>query len=169
MPRPPTNLHQKVRELFQHTAPLHAQADRPIRHFERSVNSGSLLLNYIKDHIEPNDVYETVYEGHLGHLRRMVLAELIETFERFLKELAALCIDYIAPYTTDDRFDDFVPKRGDKIASFVNAPTIGKALCESDTWINNATINTPICVALERPSRGGLGIVVSSIKSAARD
>lgn len=72
----------------------------------------------------------------------MILAELIESFERFLKELASLCVDFLATYTTDDRFDEFLPRRGDTIAAFVNAASIGKALCESDTWINNSTIST---------------------------
>jgi hypothetical protein len=83
-----------------------------------------------------------VYNRHLSHLRRMVLAELIQSFERFLKELASHCVDCLAPYTIDDRFEEFVPRRSDKIASFVNAPTIGKALCESDTWISNPSINS---------------------------
>ena len=154
MPRPAIDLHQKVREVLRHTSPLHPEADRPIQHFERSVNAGLLLLGYIDAHIDPNDVYAAVYERHLGHLRRMVLAELIETFERFLKELAALCVDHLAPFTADDRFEDFVPKRSDKIAAFINAPSIGKALCESDTWLNNSTINTRFASLLKGPSAG---------------
>ena len=84
VPRQPINLHQKVREVLQHTSPLLPEADRPIRHFERSVNAGLLLLDYFDDHIDSNDVYVAVYDRYFGHLRRMVLAELIETFERFL-------------------------------------------------------------------------------------
>lgn len=152
MPRPPINLHKKVREVLQHTAPLPPQADCPIQHFEASVNAALLLLSYIDAHIDPNDVYEAVYERHLGHLRRMILAELIESFERFLKELAAVCVDYLAIYTTDDRLDELVPKRSDKIAAFVNAASIGKALCESDTWISNPAINTRFSSLLKNPS-----------------
>lgn len=152
LPRPAINLHLKVREVLQHTAPLLPLADRPIQHFEQSVNAGLLLLNYIDDHIDPDDVYEAVYSRHLGHLRRMVLAELIESFERFLKELASVCVDFLAPYTADDRFSEFVPKRSDKIAAFVNAPSVGKALCESDTWLNNQTINTRFASLLMDPS-----------------
>jgi hypothetical protein len=71
----------------------------------------------------------------------MVFAETIESFERFLKELASVCVDSLAPYAVDDRFDEFIPKRSGQIAAFVNASSIGKALCESDTWLNNDTIN----------------------------
>jgi hypothetical protein len=152
LPRPAINLHQKVREVLQHTSPLLPHADRPIQHFERSVNGGLLLLSYLEDHIDAEDVYDVVYDRHFGHLRRMVLAEFIESFERFLKELAAVCVDYLAPYTIDDRFDELVPKRSDKIAAFVNAPSIGKALCESDTWISNSSINTRIASLLKDPS-----------------
>jgi hypothetical protein len=152
LPRPPIDLHLMVREILQHSSPLLPQSDCPIRHFERSANTGVALLKYIDDHVEPDDVYAAVYDRHLGHLRRMVLAELIEAFERFLKELAAACIDFLAQYTTDDRYDDFVPKRSDKIAAFVNAPSIGKALCESDTWLSNGSINARFASLLKEPS-----------------
>ena len=152
MPRPPIDLHLMVREIIQHSSALLPESDCPLRHFERSANTGAALLKYIDDHIKPDDVYPAVYDRHLGHLRRMALAELIESFERFLKELAAVCIDFLAPYTTDDRYDDFVPKRSDKIAAFVNAPSVGKALCESDTWLNNSSINTRFASLLQEPS-----------------
>src|SRR4029077_20862981 len=98
--------------------------------FERSANVGlSLIINYIDAHIDPQAVYQAVYDRHLGHLRRMVLAELLESFERFLKELATVCADQLAPYTLDDRFDEFAPKRAEQIAAFVTAGSIGKDLC----------------------------------------
>jgi hypothetical protein len=152
LPRPPIDLHRKVRDVLQHTAPLLPHSDRPIRHFERYVDEALLLLSYLDDHIDPGDVYEAVYDRHLGHLRRLVLLELIESFERFLKELASLCVDLLATYTADDRFDEFLPKRGDTIAAFVNASSIGKALCESDTWIRNSTINSRFASLLKEPS-----------------
>src|SRR5262245_34872802 len=108
-----------VREVPRHSVPLHPEADRPIRHLEMSANAGALLLRYAQSHIDPAGVSPAVYDRHLGHLRRMILAELLESFERFLKELAAVCIDYLAPYTTDDRFDEFTPKRA-MIAAVVN-------------------------------------------------
>lgn len=136
------DLHTQVRKLLGHTSPPSTGSDRPLSHFERSINDGSLLLGYIRAHIDPAEVYGSVYGKHLGQLHRMILAEQIESLERFLKELAALCVDYLAPFTTDDRFDEFFPKRGDTVAAFVNASSVGRALCESDTWINNKTINS---------------------------
>ena len=143
-----------VREVLQHTAPLLPEADCPIQHFERSANIGLSLIKYIDDHINPETVYQAVYERHLGHLRRMVLAELIESFERFLKELATGCADQLAPYTLDERFDEFAPKRAEQIAAFVTAGSIGKALCESDTWISNETVNKRFRSLLKTPFGG---------------
>src|SRR5262245_5302700 len=125
-----------VRECVRHSVPLHPEADRPLRHFERSTDEAVRALEYLVDRIDPGAVYPAVYNRHLGHLRRMVLAELIESCERFLKELASVCIDYLAPFTTDDRFDEFTPKRT-MIPAVVNATSVGRALCESDTWLNN--------------------------------
>jgi hypothetical protein len=92
VPRPPIDLHLVVREIRQHSSPLLPPSDCPLRPFERSANTGVSLLKYIDDHVEPDDVYAAVYDRHPGHLRRVVLAELIEAFERSLKELAAVCI-----------------------------------------------------------------------------
>jgi hypothetical protein len=154
LPRRPIDLHRMVRDVLQHAAPLPPEADCPIQHFERSANIGHLLIKYIDDHIDPQTVYEAVYARHLGHLRRMGLAELIETFERFLKELAAGCADHLAPYTLDERFDEFAPRRAEQIAAFVTAGSIGKALCESDTWISNETVNRRFRSLLKIPFGG---------------
>jgi hypothetical protein len=79
-------------------------------------------------------------EKHASNFRRMALASLVEALERFLKELAALCIDSLVPHVHDDRFDDFSAKGG-QIAFRLSAGSVGKALCESDTWLTNRTIN----------------------------
>lgn len=96
MPRPVIDLHQMVRAVLQHSSPLPPLAECPIEHFEMSANFGASLIRYIDDHIDSTDVYQAVYDRHLGHLRRMVLAELTESFERFLKELASVCVDFLA-------------------------------------------------------------------------
>lgn len=151
MPRPLIDLHQRVRAVLQHTSPLLPEAHSPIQHFERSANVGLSLIRYIDGQIDPETVYPAVYHRHLGHLRRMVLAELIESFERFLKELATVCADQLAPFTLDDRFDEFAPKRSEQIAAFVTAGSVGRALCESDTWLNNDTINRRFRSLLKAP------------------
>lgn len=130
-----------VREALTHTSPLVAAADRPLVHFEDAASAGFSLIRYIGRRVRRQDSHAAVYDRHMGHLRRMVLAELLESFERFLKEIAAVCIDFLAPFAADDRFDEFVPKTSGHVAAFVNAQSIGKALCESDTWLRHETIN----------------------------
>ncbi len=147
----PLDLHQMVRQLLQHTLPLLPEAGCPIDHFEASASIGFAVIKYFADHIDEHAVYPAVYGRHMGHLRRMVLAELIESFERFLKELASVCADCLAPYTLDDRFDEFAPRRAEQIAAFVTAGSVGKALCESDTWINNDSINKRFKTLLKTP------------------
>src|SRR6267143_1118881 len=128
LPRQPINLHQKVRAMLQHTAALLPEAECPIRHFERSASVGMSVIEYMLYRIDAQLTYPAVYDRHFGHLRRMVLAELLESFERFLKELAAVCVDQLAPYTLDDRFDAFAPRRTEQIAAFVTSRSIGRAL-----------------------------------------
>ncbi len=149
--RPPINVHAMIREVPQHTSAMLPESHWPIRHFEGSANIGFQLLKYINRHIDRRFVSPAVYGRYLGHLRRMVLAEVIQAFERFLKEVAAVCADHLAPYTLDDRFDEFAPKRTEQIAAFVTSASIGRALCESDTWLSNKTINDRFRSLLKTP------------------
>ena len=138
--RPPIDLNQKVRELLTHTTPLPPGVDAPIRNFEERINACLNLIKYIDDHISTQSVYAAVYDRHMSLLRRMVLVSMVEAFERFIKETATVCVDSIAPYTIDDRFDKFSPTGGSLAAQF-DAGSVGKAMCESDTWLSNQAIN----------------------------
>jgi hypothetical protein len=151
LPPPPIDLNQKIRDILKHTTPLLPEADCPIKHFERSANDGISLLKYLEDHIDQRAVYPRVYARHFGQLQRMILGDMFGSFERFLKELAAACIDVLAPYTADDRFDQFFPKRAGQLSAFVSAGSLGKALCESDTWLNNRSINDRFRMLLKEP------------------
>jgi hypothetical protein len=71
-----------VREIFHHTSALSPQAHCPILHFDDSTNIGVSLLDYLEKHIDLDEIYLAVSNRHFGHLRRMVLAETIESFER---------------------------------------------------------------------------------------
>lgn len=140
MPRPPIDLHQKIRELLQHTVALPPESAAPVAHYEWSTNEVFNLMAYVRSHLERTPVYERVYNRHMSQLRRLALVSLVESFERLLKELAALCIDNLVSYVADDRFE----KRGvsgGQIAAHFGAGTVGKALSESDTWLTNRTIN----------------------------
>ena len=138
--RPPIDLNQKVRELLVHTVPLRFGIDAPIRNFEERTNACFNLIKFIDDHISAQSVYRASYDLHRSLLDRMVLVSLVEAFERFIKESAVVCVDAIAPFTIDDRFDKFTPTGGSLAAQF-KARSVGKAMCESDTWLSNQTIN----------------------------
>jgi len=150
MPRPRTDLHRKIREILGHTQPLPSEASSPIRHFDRNANAIMSTLRYIEGHLALAGFYESVYERHLANLRRMALASLVESFERFLKELAVLCIDSLVQFVSDDRFDEFSAKGG-QIAFLLTAGSVGKALCESDTWVTNKTTNERFKKLLKLP------------------
>jgi hypothetical protein len=123
MPRPRTDLHRKVRETLGHTLPLPSEASSPIRHFDRNANAIMSTLRYIEGHLARAGFYASVCERHLANLRRMALASLVESFERFLKELAVLCIDSLVAFVNDDRFDEFSAKGG-QIAFHLTAGSI---------------------------------------------
>lgn len=138
--RPPVDLGEKIRLVLSHTSVLSAGAESPIAHYLESVNASFSLISYVGRRVAESNSYESVRSRHMGLLHRFVLANLIETFERFVKELAAICVDQLAPFVNDDRYDSFSTKGNELIAHF-DAGSIGKALCESDTWLSNKTIN----------------------------
>jgi len=72
------------------------------------------IIKYLDDHIDPSKVYEA-FMNVTSSFAAHGVAELTESFERFLKELAAACVDFLAPFTTDDRFDEFLPRRGTRL------------------------------------------------------
>ncbi len=138
--RPKIDLNQKVRDLLQHTLISHAGVDSPIRNFEARANASLALIKYVDDHIQTQDIYQTVYDRHTALLHRMVLVNLVEAFERFVKELAILCVDSVASFTIDNRFESF-SANGGLLAVQFNSSSVGRALCEADTWLSNSAIN----------------------------
>lgn len=138
--RPPIDLHRKVRDLLTHTTAALPGPDVPIRNFEERTNACFNLIQYVDDHISKLPIYNASYERHLSLLHRMVLLSLIETFERFIKEVAVVCVDAIASIVIDNRFDQFSPTGGSLAAQF-SAGSVGKAMCESETWLSNSGIN----------------------------
>lgn len=139
--RPPIDLRETIGDILSHSDALGPESLRPITLYRDAVNANLGLINYIEDHLSRISHYPASKARHMGHLRRLVLANLIETFERFIKELAAVCIDQLAGFVTDDRYNAFTAKGNEVIAHF-EAGSIGKALCESDTWLSNDAINS---------------------------
>jgi hypothetical protein len=139
--RPPIDLRERTARILSHTEPLGPESQSPILHYRRAVNANVGLIGYMERHLSERPHLPANKAKHMGHLRRLVLANLIETFERFIKELAAVCIDQLSGFVTDDRYNAFTAKGNEVIAHF-EAGSIGKALCESDTWLSNDAINS---------------------------
>ena len=105
MPRPPIDLPTKVRDIVQHVEALPPEAQYPLSHYNRSSTDLWSLRLYIEGKIKGSAFYQAVADRHLAELDRMLLVNQIETFERFLKEIAAVCVDHLARCVLDDRFD----------------------------------------------------------------
>lgn len=136
---PPTlpSLAQLVAAIPQHTDALPPESARPIEHYRRGANDAWNLWQYFARNVLRANIYQTAYERHATRLRSMVLLSIIESFERYLKEVAAVCVDHIAPLVLDDRdrFKEFTLKPSGIAGHFADR-SIGKALCEGLTWLD---------------------------------
>ena len=133
MADPPIDFDLYIRPIPEHGGPLPAESIVPVRHYERAADDAWNLLKYVERNLQKTRVYAGPFDRHMQNLRVMVLLSLAEAFERFLKELAAACIDQVGSLILDDRLDVFQVK-GSIIASHFEAERLGTALCESQTW-----------------------------------
>lgn len=108
-------------------------AATPASHYSRSANDAWNLLRYVEHNLAKVNVYDSVYEPHMRRLSTMVMLAIVETFERFLKEIAAACVNHLGRVVLDDRIDVF-SARGNVVAAHFDGGDLGKALCESLTW-----------------------------------
>jgi hypothetical protein len=131
------SLAQLVAAIPRHTAALPPESARPIEHYRRGANDAWNLWQYVARNVQRANVYQTAYERHAVRLRSMVLLSIIEAFGRYIKEVAAVCVDHVAPLVLDDRerFKEFTLKPSG-IAGHFSDQSIGKALCESQTWLD---------------------------------
>ena len=136
----PTDLAQEIREMIAHVAPLPAEAGTPFAHFERSLRDVWNLLLYFERNLKRVTVQPAALRTHMERLHGMLLVNLIETFERYLKEVAAVCVDSLARYVLDDRFNAF-HVRGSALAAHFGADTLGRSLCEVAIWLDCEEIN----------------------------
>jgi hypothetical protein len=148
------NLDQLIAKIPQHTTPLPPSAERPIEHYQRGASDARSLLLYFERNVPRTKIHPAKFERHATTLRNMVLIGLIESFERYLKEVAALCADHIAPLVLDDRLSVFrMNMRG--IAAQFSEGSLGKAICESATWLDTVEINDRFGKTARRSVREG--------------
>lgn len=135
---------------------LDEEADVPIKHYRRLANDAFSLLAYVDRNLaRAGKTYEVPRERHRRHLCRLILIDLVEAFERFLKELAAVCVDHVSPLVADARFDVFQVPRGIALAQHFAAKTWGRALCESLTWLDCGEANDRFRRILSEPFTPG--------------
>jgi hypothetical protein len=98
----------------------------------------------------------------------MILVNLVETFERYLKEAAATCVDQLARFVLDDRFNAF-RVQGSALAAHFDADTLGRSLCESATWLDCDEINDRFRRLLATPFEPGTFFVFPKQPAADRE
>jgi hypothetical protein len=140
VPPPVIDFARRIKDTLKHVEPLVDEARAPILHYQRTVADIWGMLDHVETAFSGSGLPPAIVEGHLGRLYLMALVNLVETFERFLKEAAAVCVDTLAKLVVDDRFDGF-PIQGSSLASHFGAETLGKSLCESSVWLDCAEIN----------------------------
>jgi hypothetical protein len=135
MAKLPIHFNKYIKVIAQHVAPPHPESSVPLDHHGRHANDAWNLLIYTERHLRRARVDPLARDRHMHSLRVMVLLSLVESFERLLKELAALCVDQVFPFIVDDRLNIFSPTRGVAFASTFGAGgSLGMALCEPLTW-----------------------------------
>ncbi|MBC8117532.1 MAG: hypothetical protein H7062_24300 [Candidatus Saccharimonas sp.] len=156
MSRKPLDLARKITDILSHVGDLPAEADAPLAHYDRTASDLWNLLDYVEKvfGMAAPRLYGTATQRHRERLHGMLLVNFIECFERFLKEIAAACVDRLAPYVLDDRFDEF-QVRGSAVASHFGAATVGRALCESSTWLDCNEVNGRFRKLLAEPFGDG--------------
>jgi hypothetical protein len=132
MPRPPIDLARKIKDILLHTEPLPDEARSPILHYRRTGTDIWNALGYMDKALGGPGLYRAVGDRHLWQLYGMALVNLVEAFERFLKEMAAECVECLAYVVPDDRLDVFQIKGG-SLAYHFRAGSLGTSLCESST------------------------------------
>lgn len=151
MPRPQINYRTYLKAIPQHSSPLPPEAQVPIQHYVRSANDAWNLLVYIERNLRAASVYGASRDRHMQNLRVMILLTLVEAFERFLKEMAATCIDQVGSIILDDRLDRFSGKGSNLAWHFTNTGSLGSVLCESLTWCDCDDANKRFCDILSDP------------------
>ena len=155
MARPSLDLTRKIKDILAHTEPLPPESRSPILHHDQTSAAIMSSLAYVERSFGFRETYPAVAGRHLTRLYGMALISLIENFERFLKELAAECIDVLAPAVADDRFGVFERIQAATVAAHFGADTLGKALCESSTWLDCEEINKRFRRLLSDPFQTG--------------
>ncbi len=92
MGRPPLDYGEEIAAILDNIEGQPPEAVCPIRHFHRTISDLRNLRAYVEKKITGSDYYKKKMDDHMAALDRMLIVSIIETFERFLKEIAAACV-----------------------------------------------------------------------------
>ena len=151
MPRPPTDLPAKIAEILDHVGHMPEEAEAPLAHYILGANAPMYMRRYLMRVLGKTDHYPVVRNRHLATLNNMMLVNLVEAFERFVKEIAAVCVDHLCDRVFDNRFDE-LSISGSFLVAHLTGSTAGRTLCESDTWLNCKVINDRFVKFLRHPT-----------------
>jgi hypothetical protein len=154
MAKPKIDLAHWISRIPDHVTEMPQESASPIEHYTRGANDSWNMLRHVERMAERTRVKKGPYERHLARLRSLVLLALIETFERFLKELAATCVDQVGKLVLDDRLS-VLSVHSQAIAAHFEEDDLGKALAEGETWIDSNRINTRFRRLLADPFEDG--------------
>lgn len=132
MAKPKIDLHHWISRIPEHLEDLPHESSSPIKHYKRGANDSWNLLRYVE---RTAGGYAAPRQRHLSRLRSLVVLSLVETFERFVKELAAVCVKHVGPLVLDDRLS-VLRVRSQSVAAHFEENDLGKALTEGDTWLD---------------------------------
>jgi hypothetical protein len=106
MPRKPIDLTAKIVEILDRVGDMPPEAEVPISHYILSSIAAVNMRGYLMQELKGTGHYPAVRDKHFVTLNNMVLVNLIQSFERFIKDLAAVCVDHLFDRTIDGRFDE---------------------------------------------------------------
>jgi len=150
MAMPTVDYKQEILNAISNSTDLPSESSSPLEHYRRSANDAWNLVVYVKRNVSKVNHYPKSFDGHRGRLHAMCLANMVGAFERFLKELAVVCVNNLRDFSLDARLDEFSLK-GSVVAAHFNTQSVGNALCEADTWLNLETVNNKFRKLLADP------------------
>lgn len=150
-----------IAKIPQHASDLPEASRSPLEHYRRGANDAWNLLLYFERNVEQAGAYPAVAEKHARRLSATLLVTIVESFERFAKELIALCVDHVAELVFDDRIQGaFGTISARAMAAHFAEKSLGRALVESSTWLHAKEIHDAFCVVLsdEKGARWSPGL-----------
>lgn len=136
MARPSVALAARIHEIIDNAEPLPPEADSPIGHYRHTAGELWNLVDFFDRGLGRSPAQTASRGRHLGRFNGMDLVSLIENFERFLKEIAAVCVDQVVNRVVDDRFGKGFPLHASSLVAHFQAGTLGRSICESLTWLD---------------------------------